>query len=99
MLSENEASQGGAIYNAQPSEGGSAITISGGSRLEENDADQDGAGIYNDSGPIIIDGSSVVRNTAKGNGGGIYNSGLVGTATLTIQNVEPEVLFTSHFIR
>jgi hypothetical protein len=83
VITENEASQGGAIYNARPGEGGNALTISGGSRIEDNTADTDGAGIYSDGGEVTIDGSSVVGNKAKGNGGGIFSR---DSGPLTIRN-------------
>ena len=72
---QNEANNGGAIYNG-------VLNISGGSQLASNKAVFDGGALFNDEGDITIDASEIVGNTAKVNGGGIQNF----NGKLVIQN-------------
>ena len=74
------SSDGGAIYN------GGTLIINGGT-ITQNNASNNGAGIYNrDGGTLVINGGAITGNTAAKNGGGIYNEGTLhmqGTINVT----------------
>jgi hypothetical protein len=65
---------GGGIYN------GRTVMINN-STLNGNSADNDGGGIYNNTGTVTINNSTLSGNSAQG-GGGIYNYPNAGTAML-----------------
>ena len=74
------SSDGGAIYN------GGMLIINGGT-ITQNNASNNGAGIYNRSGgTLVINGGAITGNTAAKNGGGIFNEGTLhmqGTINVT----------------
>jgi uncharacterized repeat protein (TIGR01451 family) len=62
------------------------MTITNGTRIEENSA-QEGGGLYNEDGVVVIDASTVAANLADA-GGGVanYGSGFGMDPVLTIRN-------------
>lgn len=91
-LTHGYAENGGAIFNNE------SLSISN-SMLSENEATQNGGGIYHSSQDhyvqnMTVSGTTFYRNVAAGNGGGIYgtlgNTGLSHTVVTPIQDsVDP----------
>ncbi|MEM6928022.1 MAG: hypothetical protein AAF602_13910 [Myxococcota bacterium] len=83
-IETNSAVDGGGIYGLTM-----ALTVDGTSRLSDNTATGDGAGIYATSlatnpGSVLIAGNAqILDNHATGNGGGLYVQGADTTLTLT----------------
>jgi filamentous hemagglutinin family protein len=87
-LSDNSATDGGAIFSNAHS-GGASLTITG-STLSGNSATTEGGGIYNDgesggNATLTITDSTLSGNSVSFEGGGIQNDGTnSGSATITI---------------
>lgn len=86
VISQNQAVDGGGIYNVIGGPQTNTVVVKGGSQIAGNTASQDGGGIYTNEAETTIDGSTVLNNTAARNGGGIFNAAGAKVAMLTIRN-------------
>lgn len=94
-LSGNSAALGGAIFS-NSMDGGSASLSINNSTITANSVSFAGAGIFSGGGfldvapaghaTVSINNSALTNNRSLGYGGGIFADGLVGNATLTINN-------------
>jgi hypothetical protein len=83
VIEENEAQNGGGVYNLGPDIPGfvrPTLTMID-SAISRNEADDLGGGILNDNGIVTLQNSTVFANDANDLGGGIFNTD-GGTVTL-----------------
>ena len=82
---------GGAIFISSGSNGNSTVSLKS-VTITENSADN-GGGIYNSRGTLILDSCTISNNSATSSGGAIYNDG--GTVKITETTISGNISGTS----